>query len=87
MTKRPPQRPAGALHLKYSEAQATEDEGYLNGLVEPIILLASGAGLGPWTPAETHRSRRSSSSSVSRRWMSVAAPFSTQTTAGRRAAL
>ncbi len=67
--------------------QATEDEGYLNALVERTILLASGGGLWLLTPAETHRSRRSRSSSVSRRWMSVAAPFSTQTTAGRRAAL
>jgi hypothetical protein len=38
----------------YSAGQAAEDEGYLQGLVERISLLASGEGVFPLTPDETH---------------------------------
>lgn len=36
----------------YSAAQAREDEGYINGLVEQIALLAGGDGIFPLTPIE-----------------------------------
>lgn len=36
----------------YSAAQAREDEGYINGLIEQIGLLAGGDGIFPLTPVE-----------------------------------